>query len=273
MKNFQTFKTTQGTISYYLNSQNKGPTIIFLPSFGGDSAYYNYKHVIEALQGTFNVLTLDMFGYGFSDNTTDPRTLENFQQELSQIVTHLKIQQIIWVVHSLAGSKALYYTSNHPEQVLAFISIEPTTFEATQLYQDEFTPYIELAPKVREMIAKGQSNDLSLKNSVNPTLSEEEKQLNIQVLEKKIFNPTLINEAKQAIDNLELTTKISLDDSIPTLLFTQKKRVGEFTESVYVTQHIASEIVTMGDGHYIHWQEPLKFNQILRSFLGVITLN
>ena len=55
------------------------------------------------------------------------------------------------------------------------------------------------------------------------------------------------------------------NDSIPTIIITEKYRMSEYERSEYFNQNSESKIIPMGTFHYIQWEYPHEIADILIS--------
>lgn len=55
------------------------------------------------------------------------------------------------------------------------------------------------------------------------------------------------------------------NDSIPTIIITEKYRMSEYERSEYFNQNSESKIIPMGTFHYIQWEYPHEISDILIS--------
>jgi len=107
-------------------------TIVLLPGFGIPLPTTLFAPLMRELSLKYKVCAIDLFGYGYSDSTDQPRTNENIVEEIRETlrVAGLKPPYVL-MPYSASGIYCEYYTSKYPEEVEALILLESTpTIEA-----------------------------------------------------------------------------------------------------------------------------------------------
>lgn len=78
--------------------------------------------LIEELKNNFKVVVVEPFGYGFSDETSKERSVENIISETRMTLKEANIDgPYILMPHSISGVYAEYYASIYPEEVEAIL--------------------------------------------------------------------------------------------------------------------------------------------------------
>ena len=77
-------------MSYGIYGENNDETIVFLTGLGVPSPILTYRPLAETLSDKFKVIIVEPFGYGMSDNTESPRTIENITKELQKVKIKLQ---------------------------------------------------------------------------------------------------------------------------------------------------------------------------------------
>ena len=85
-------------------SNNKEPLVI-LHGWGMESSSFN--DVVNNLQ--YYVIIIDFIGFGKSDMPQDPFTLEDYVNQVEQVIKYLKLKNIIMLGHSFGGRVAIKY--------------------------------------------------------------------------------------------------------------------------------------------------------------------
>lgn len=114
-----------GSINVY-RSGGAGETIVLLSGLGGAAPAIEFAPLIRELDG-YDVVVVEGFGYGYSDQTARARTVENITAELHEALSKLDIDgPYVLAGHSIAGYYTLYYANRYPEEVSAVIGIDTT---------------------------------------------------------------------------------------------------------------------------------------------------
>jgi pimeloyl-ACP methyl ester carboxylesterase len=94
---------------------------------GSSSAWLNYEPIFE---NKYNVLIYDIRGHGLSKkypNYSD-YLIENFVNDLDELVKYLQIKKFILVTNSFGGLIALEYMKRHQDTLLGNIMTSPEIF-------------------------------------------------------------------------------------------------------------------------------------------------
>ncbi len=86
--------------------------VVFLP--GWQATADIYKEVIDVFS---NFIILDWPGFGISQKPKTVWGIEEYSDFLKKFLDKLNIQKSILIGHSVGGSIAVYFTSNHPARV------------------------------------------------------------------------------------------------------------------------------------------------------------
>ena len=103
-----------------------GPTMVLLSGWGTAAPALDFAPLIRQLGG-YNIHVAEGFGYGYSDMSARPRTVQNITSELHDVLAKLDAPKpYILVGHSIAGFYTLYYAHRYPQEVSAVVGIDTT---------------------------------------------------------------------------------------------------------------------------------------------------
>ncbi|MBI9011467.1 MAG: alpha/beta hydrolase [Clostridiales bacterium] len=84
---------------------------------------YRFKPLIEVLEVKHRVI--EYLGYGYSEETSSEKTVENITQEIHKLIQELGVSEpYILMSHSISGIYSHYYTGQYPDEVEALIGNE-----------------------------------------------------------------------------------------------------------------------------------------------------
>lgn len=106
-----------------------GKTILLLPGQGTPSPYLDFKPLVTELKKKNRVIVVEPFGYGLSSQTSRPRTIKHYIEELHEITKQLNLDNYVLMGHSIAGLYAVNYAQIYPEEMQGFIGIDSSTPE------------------------------------------------------------------------------------------------------------------------------------------------
>lgn len=167
------------------NSPRK--TIVFLPAMAVPSPEIYFKPLAEALKNNFNILIVEPFGYGQSDderkgptityndrkftfninnifkfNTAkDERTVKNINREFDKVIQTLKIEKFILAVHSISGVYAMNYIFDYPAKVEQILALDVSVSDAVvmTLLEQEIPWMLALSEKFNALKKSCSSNE------------------------------------------------------------------------------------------------------------------
>ena len=102
-------------------------TVVFLPGMGTASPYYDYYNLANKVAENNQVIIIEPYGYGFSDDISEKRSLKNYEYELSEVLKYYNVSNnIIILNHSYSGLSSLDYANKHSE-VKGIVCLDCTT--------------------------------------------------------------------------------------------------------------------------------------------------
>lgn len=113
-----------GDINICDKGSKDGKVIVLLPGYGTISPILDYSPLIEELSKDFRVIAIEPYGYGDSDRTSAPRTIENIGEEIHTVIETLGIKKYILCGHSIAGIYSIYYLNKYPGEALGFVGLD-----------------------------------------------------------------------------------------------------------------------------------------------------
>lgn len=242
-----------GSLNVYEHGTT-GPTIVLLGGYGTAAPAVDYAPLIRQLDG-YRLVVVEGFGYGYSDNTDLPRTVENITAELHTVLAKLDVAEpYVLAGHSIAGLYMLYYAN---------------------LYGDELAAVVELDASVPGQInglAGGRSfleqfafrtGLLRVANALMPSLSEpagdftpEERRQILLMTNWNNANSALVNEAHQLARTFRLVATMKYPSDLPVLSIIKKTGSQPYWKELHIA-HLAgldhSKLVELDGGHYLHW--------------------
>lgn len=121
-----------GDINVYRNG-GAGSTMVLLSGFGTPAPAVDFAPLVRELSA-YDVIVVEGFGYGYSDADVPDRTIENITSGLHAVLDQLQVNGPVTLVgHSVGGLYARYYANAYPNEVAAFIGIDPMAAKETSL--------------------------------------------------------------------------------------------------------------------------------------------
>lgn len=267
-ENKLTITINDQTVSYIDEGQTNSLTIIFIHGFPLNKTMWHKQ--VEELKKEYRVIAYDIRGFGNSNTGDDDYSIELFVNDLLSLMNTLKIDKAIICGFSMGGYIALNAIENYPERFIALLlcdtncagdkpaakekrmkSIESIKEKGLEQYAEEslkklfaplsFSKQINEIATVREMIMK------TPKPSIFKTLHALAERKETCTRLHKINVPALIMVGKED----EITP--------PDVALSMHKKIEGST--IHIIDHA---------GHLSNMENPVQFNEQLKSFLKKI---
>ncbi|MBM7643439.1 alpha/beta fold hydrolase [Streptococcus loxodontisalivarius] len=179
--------------------------IVVIPGQAEISARYGYKNLLDRLGKKYKIYTVEPLGYGLSDTTDKPRTIENITKEIHTALEKVGVKNFYLMAHSLGGMYSLNYAKTYSSDVKGFIGM------------DTSTPDME-----------GEVTTSSDKSTFKwaQTIPDVDKSVNEQYFSigaKHYGNKTLLDEDKHVSENLHKMRKVKFPKGMPAKYFLAKQ--------------------------------------------------
>lgn len=143
----------------------------------------------------------------------------------------------------------------------AFVGIEPTTREIV-LNPPKEVAYLEKSKNIQNIEKK-------IKADLEKIFTPEENEIFWMTTEQNVqkFDERDNRNAEAAYENdTYWKENTKLNDSIPSILITEKYREHEYKRSEYATNNSQSKVIVLGESHYIHFEYPKQISKIIEKF-------
>lgn len=255
--------------------------IVLLPGLGTAAPILDFEPFAQELSKDFTVITVEPFGYGWSDITSEERTIENEVSELHEALKKSGITgPYILAAHSIYGIDALQYINQYPDEVKGFIGIDCTLPQMPEYFN-------EALPESMPLIC-GDLHKLGLIRLLNQLapesyISSNEKNLysdqNLKMqsilVSAKGQNRNVVDQLNHIPDSMTKTKELTFPDDMPILFFTRTRdqetrsdhKTSKSFYETYITNPAIQSVITYEAGHYMHWTCSKEMsNDIIMSF-------
>jgi 3-oxoadipate enol-lactonase len=113
-------------IRYSLAERPGDRRIVLVHSLAMDRAFW--QPVAERLADTASVLILDCRGHGASDKPRGPYTVEQFADDIAELMDHLGWSKALVAGASMGGCVSLAFAARHPQRTAALGLIDTTAW-------------------------------------------------------------------------------------------------------------------------------------------------
>ena len=108
------------TINYGL--VGSGPPVLLWHGFLGTS--YSWRKLVPLLMEEYTLIIPDMRGYGDSSKPEEGYDAKTLTEDFRGLVNELGYEQVHIIAHDMGAPPALYYTANHPDEVLSLTYLD-----------------------------------------------------------------------------------------------------------------------------------------------------
>jgi pimeloyl-ACP methyl ester carboxylesterase len=194
----------------------------------------------ERLSADFRVVTLEYFGYGFSDRTPAKRTNAAIAAEMREALKKLEIAPpYIFMPHSLSGVYCLSYALRYPDEVQTIIGIDeskpnqaksgPIFKKKTHLIPSSMS-FINSMGIFRALLSVLPEFSSEYKN--NKFYSVEQWQLIKAATAWNLYNGNVVNEANSIYPNCAELFDVKYPASLPILSLLAQGSVDNFKKMI-----------------------------------------
>lgn len=241
-------------------------TIVLLPGFGTASPALDFKPLIEQLSSNYKVVVIEPFGYGLSDITDKPRTVDNITNEIHEALQQLNINKYILMGHSISGIYGLDYVNKYPNEVTAFAGID-TSFptQPTEVMDTESVSLLQESGFYRLLVK------LNPTLIMTPNVDEATKQQIKMITLKNTMNPDIVSEAQLLPTNFKAVQDLQFPKNLPVIFFLVQ---NDSEDKDWIPQHeeqiknsVNGKIVPLEGTHYLHYTQSKAIADDLKKFI------
>lgn len=273
--------TVSGQQMHLTDTNPKGTrTLVLMSGLGTTAPAEDFAPLIEGLSQSDRVVVVEPLGYGFSDGTDQPRTVSAIVSEYRGALTAAGIPgPYVLVPHSMAGVYATAWMNAYPEEVSAFIGIDPT-LPGELKYFGESAPH---APAIAGLMAPlGISRLITLlspgtfiSNNSEGAYAKENLDLQKTLSAWKGYNATVVAENNAIAENMAATQNQSFRPEIPTLIFARESSAAPVdgkTNLTFYAEKLAGltrgQCIPLTGHHSLHWTQSSIMIQDIQEFLN-----
>lgn len=219
-------------------------TVIFEPGLGVEGQSWLRTKVFKALAKQARVIAYNRAGYGKSTPSEEPRGIKQLADDLGAVIqAKAPNGKVIIVAHSLGGSIARAYATQHPEKIQALLFIDTN--------HEQFTPYAGITQDQEDRVVQQQKT--------SPDIGA-------------------MQEAQQLIENIPFLKKLPHLPDVPVIVITSVKLEPGITQTEIDDWLLAHKSLGTGisnfthlktnqSGHFIYLDEPKLVIENIRALL------
>lgn len=115
-------------IDNYTKDKADQKTLLFVHGWGADK--YNLQGIYSSLQHDFRIVSVDLPGFGESDNPHDTIGSIEYADYINEFVKKTGIKQVIYIGHSFGGKIGIITSVKYPELIEKLVLIDSTGIRA-----------------------------------------------------------------------------------------------------------------------------------------------
>ncbi len=222
-------------ISLYYQEKGCGIPFILLHGNGEDGGYF--KQQIDYFSNSYRMIAVDTRGHGKSPRGSAPFTMEQFAEDLNNLLLKLNISQVVLLGFSDGANIAMKYAIKYPEKIKALI-LNGGNLNTRGVRK--FTQFlIELNYKIKKTFSK---------------ISESAKR-KMEIWGLMVNEPNIKTEEIKSI-------------KIPTLVIAGNKDMIKESHSREIADTIPNaKLLIIKGNHFIANRKPKAFNKEVEKFL------
>lgn len=106
------------------NYNKSRPSLVFLHYFGGSSCAWT--EVIEKLAKDYHCAAPDLRGFGASDAVPENYAVNNYADDVADLISTLTIENYVLIGHSMGGKIALAFAARRPKGLQSLVLLAPS---------------------------------------------------------------------------------------------------------------------------------------------------
>lgn len=242
------------------------PSVVFTVGSGTPNSYTDYYFIQEEISKYTRTITYDRPGYGWSESTTIPRTIDEQVKDLHQLLEKAgEKPPYILVGHSLSSLEVIRYAQVFPEEVSGIVLIDGGNPEYYSNYNQSiaiaFNYFLEGARRcgiVRALGSIGILTPMVGESTRYKGLPKELAEIDRRQFYKNLGSAKNRSEIKNMNANANKVIEGGNIGDIPLIILTSggEKAWESSQRELKAWSNNSKQEIVEGAGHYIHWDKP-----------------
>jgi 3-oxoadipate enol-lactonase len=251
----------------HVADRGTGDAVLFLHAFPLQAAMWDYQ--VEALEGSYRCLTLDLPGFGQSPDPVDPEhaSMDGWAHMVAGALDQLGVEQATVVGCSIGGHLAMAMLRHHRERVRQVVLADTTaksddaaTAQRRTDQQDQLRQGAEVSSLAKGVI----EGALSSGSISRPELVEY-----VHALAAGASPAGWIAALQAMKGRSDAMFMLRQADVRALVVVGELDRVTPIAEAMSLRSLLKGELVVVPNvGHLPNIEDPLAFNDALSAFLG-----
>ena len=232
-------KVNIGDYSINYKDSGQGKHIIILEAgLGMDSE--TWTEIQTKLSENYRAISYDRSGYGKSDNSESPRTIDNITKDLKLLLETIEAStQYILVGHSLGGYVIRHFAELYPENVSGMVMIDTYHENLFKMLRDSVSE-----SDWKKYLGTSQANKDTLKGVESETVEFMETVLSNDRFKIPSEIPVHVLTSLEPLEDTSRFVNVTMD-------------LHEMLSLSFVTENDnVNQTITKSSGHFIYLNEP-----------------
>lgn len=257
-------------------------TIILLPGWGSPSPVLEFLPLAEKLSRKYQVITIEPFGYGLSDEAGNERKIDTIVDELHECTQKLGCDQYYLMAHSLSGLYSLYWANTYPNEVRGFIGIDSSvpkqsdgeSLPISMITLNKISAYLQ---KIKNVLGITRIQSIAhLEKVIYVDWSYGYSYIQLKVFQilfmNRAYNESVIDELQYTEENLKTVREMKFPEDIPVLQFVSSNNCGVMESwcqlhKDVITESVKSKVICLYGGHYLHFERKIEIVSGIEEFI------
>jgi non-heme chloroperoxidase len=248
-------------LEYVEQGQAAGIPVILL--HGITDSWHSFEPVLPYLPINLHVFAISQRGHGDSEKPMTGYEMKDFSNDLAAFLEQFKLGPAFIVGHSMSGLVVQQFVLDHPSLVRGIVIVDSkAAFHDDEGMREFVSSVMELKDPVPRSFADAFQKS-TLARPIDPAYYE-------TVVNEGLKPPARVWQAAfSGIMNADYAAQLK-DISKPTLIlwgdqdaFCSRSSQFELTNGIRNSRLVIYE----GTGHALHWEQPARFAEDLRSFI------
>ncbi|TKI57616.1 alpha/beta hydrolase [Brevibacillus antibioticus] len=276
----------QGNL-YTINSHNMhlyglgegNTTIVFIAGSGTPNAFTDYYYYQQELQQYARTVSYDRAGFGWSEKTNIPRTIDTIVEELHELLKKAnESPPYLLVGHSLASLEVIRFAQQYPDEVKGILLLDSGSpeyyandLEAKSLILNRFTAGLRVTGIARALGSAGILLPFAGENLRYDLLPNEMKEIDIAMYYRHLGDSSNLNFISHMNENAKVVMDGGYLKDIPFLILSSESG-SDWDEVQQQLLHWSNKSVREtipASQHYIHWSNK---EVVLKKIVETLTL-
>jgi pimeloyl-ACP methyl ester carboxylesterase len=256
------------------------PSVVFTVGSGTPSSYTDYYFIQEEISKYTRTITYDRPGYGWSEPTNIPRTIEEQVKDLHKLLVKAgEKPPYILVGHSLSSLEVIHYAQVFPEEVSGIVLIDGGNPEYYADYNQTmavtfnyFLGGVRKCGILRAIGSVGILTPMVAESTRYKGLPKELAEIDKRQFYRNLGNGTNRNEIQNMNANAKRVIEGGKLANIPLIILTSAgDKAWENSQSdLKAWSDNSKQEIVEDAGHYIHWDKP---DIVIKRIKELVDLN